>query len=290
MTLATLGEAMVLPVPDTFTLVTALSPPEAQRASKPAFVILPVRICRHAVAGNLVGGVVYSFQMEENYLTEFDLILRLVLSFFAGGVLGFQRASKHQTAGLKTHILICLGATLLMLLSIWIPQTFMGLKNGDPGRIAAQVVSGIGFLGAGAMIRLGNNIKGLTTAASLWFVAALGLAVGAGMFLAAAVALLISVFTLTVVDVIEQRVFPAERNKVLIVRYKSANDSTDRTIEILRVFRIRVISVDVDDSDTNSGLKMKILAGIPVKVNTSKLTAAIKASGNVDTIEVKENY
>ena len=68
--------------------------------------------------------------------------------FIAGAVIGFERSSRRQVAGLRTHILIALGATLLMLLSIWLPQTFLGDRSGDPGRIAAQVVSGIGFLGA----------------------------------------------------------------------------------------------------------------------------------------------
>jgi len=113
-------------------------------------------------------------------LTEYDMILRLVLGFLAGGLIGLERSSRRQVAGLRTHILIATGATLLMLLSIYIPQQFNPQGNNDPGRIAAQVVSGIGFLGAGAIIRLGNSIRGLTTAASLWFVAAVGLAVGAG--------------------------------------------------------------------------------------------------------------
>ena len=122
-------------------------------------------------------------------LTEFDMILRLCLSFIAGAIIGFERSSRRQAAGLRTHILIATGATLLMLLSIYLPQQFSSAhRAGDPGRIAAQVVSGIGFLGAGAIIRLGNNVRGLTTAASLWFVAAVGLAIGGGMFIITGIA------------------------------------------------------------------------------------------------------
>lgn len=223
-------------------------------------------------------------------LSEFDVAIRLGVSFLVGGIIGFQRASKHQTAGLKTHILICVGATLLMLLSIWLPQEFNSLKNGDPGRIAAQVVSGIGFLGAGAMIRLGNNIKGVTTAATLWFVAALGLGVGAGMFIGVAVALLIGVFTLVVVDIIEQRFFPAERHKIIILTYKSEMPDPEEPLEILKAFRVRVISVDVEENGKRTNLRLRILAAIPVKTNSSQLAAALKASGKIDKIELKENY
>ncbi|MDR3334173.1 MAG: MgtC/SapB family protein, partial [Treponema sp.] len=144
-----------------------------------------------------------------SHLTELDMIIRLGLGFLAGAIIGFERSSRHQVAGLRTHVLIATGATLLMLLSIWLPQEFSAMKNGDPGRIAAQVVSGIGFLGAGAMIRLGNNIKGLTTAASLWLIAAIGLAIGAGMFLAAAVAVGITLITLIILGVFERRLFPS---------------------------------------------------------------------------------
>ena len=87
-------------------------------------------------------------------LTEYAVVIRLCLGFLAGGIIGFERSSRRQIAGLRTHILICLGATVLMLLSIRLSKGFDETGNGDPGRIAALVVSGIGFLGAGAIIRL----------------------------------------------------------------------------------------------------------------------------------------
>ena len=98
-------------------------------------------------------------------------MLRLLVSFVAGMLIGVEREAHSQPAGMRTHILISLGSTLAMLLSIYIPQTFTGFQNGDPGRIAAQVVTGIGFLGAGAILRFGVNVKGLTTAASIWAMA-----------------------------------------------------------------------------------------------------------------------
>ena len=94
-----------------------------------------------------------------------------------------------------------------MLLSMWIPQQ---LNGGDPGRIAAQVVSGIGFLGAGAIIRLGNNIRGLTTAASLWLTAGIGMTIGAGMFIAAGTALVLALIALIVLNKVENKLFPED--------------------------------------------------------------------------------
>lgn len=147
----------------------------------------------------------YNYQMAVP-ITETDIVIRLCLAFAAGGVIGLERSSRRQVAGLRTHILIALGAACLMLLSIWLPQHFN--ENADPGRIAAQVVSGIGFLGAGAIIRLGNNIRGLTTAASLWLTAAIGMTVAAGMYAAALTAVLLALITLMALNRVEKKIFP----------------------------------------------------------------------------------
>ena len=108
-------------------------------------------------------------------------IFKLMLSLVIGSAIGLERRRKGQVAGMRTFSLICMGATLAMLISIYIPQEYMGLKNGDPGRIAAQVIFGIGFLGAGAIIQMKGSVKGLTTAAGIWMTAAIGLAIGSGM-------------------------------------------------------------------------------------------------------------
>jgi len=229
--------------------------------------------------------------MEGPYITELDIVIRLGLSFLAGAAVGVERSSRRQVAGLRTHILICVGATLLMLLSIWLPQEFMGMKNGDPGRIAAQVVSGIGFLGAGAIIRLGNNIRGLTTAASLWLIAAVGLALGAGMFLAAGMAEFISLITLFLLERLEKRFFPAERNKVLELSYKNSRPNTKEALDILNSFNIRTQSVDMDQViGKGKGSKLRLLVGLPENIDISKLTKALKTSGDVERIEMKEKY
>ncbi len=144
-------------------------------------------------------------------------LLRLLVSFVAGMLIGVEREAHSQPAGMRTHILISLGSTLAMLLSIYIPQTFTEFQNGDPGRIAAQVVTGIGFLGAGAILRFGVNVKGLTTAASIWAMAILGMAIGAGLFGISAVVTAIILVTLTIMDVFEKyffqdRVLKTDRN------------------------------------------------------------------------------
>lgn len=124
-----------------------------------------------------------------------EVLLRLGLACLFGLIVGAERQARHKVAGLRTHILVSLGSCLIMILSIQIADALPN-KNGDPGRMAAQVVSGIGFLGAGAILKEGVSVIGLTTAASLWLIAAIGLATGAGLFFSATIATAFGVITL----------------------------------------------------------------------------------------------
>ncbi len=118
-------------------------------------------------------------------LGAFDTIIRLILAFVLGSIIGLEREAKGRSAGLRTHILVCVGSSLIMLVSIYVYHIYKGQASIDPARIAAGVVTGIGFLGAGAIIRSAERSRGLTTAASVWVSAAIGLAVGCGYFMAA---------------------------------------------------------------------------------------------------------
>lgn len=114
-------------------------------------------------------------------IPDIEVFLRLLVAAFLGALIGLDRERQNQPAGLRTHIILVTGAALAMTLSINMSMQFKALApNGDPSRLAAQVLSGIGFLGAGAILRYGTSIKGLTTATSLWTMAVVGLAVGAG--------------------------------------------------------------------------------------------------------------
>ncbi|MGP1574841.1 MgtC/SapB family protein [Selenomonas sp.] len=121
-------------------------------------------------------------------VSEWEVFLRLTLSCVLGGVIGYERQSRRKSAGLRTNMLVCLGSCLVMLLSTAIYQGVEGRTNADPARLAAQVVSGIGFLGAGAIMKEGLTVTGLTTAACLWVVAGVGLATGGGYYTAALLA------------------------------------------------------------------------------------------------------
>lgn len=163
-------------------------------------------------------------------VTILGAAFKLLLSLLLGAIVGVERRRKGQIAGMRTFALISMGATLAMLVSIYIPQEYLGLKNGDPGRIAAQVVSGIGFLGAGAIIQMKGSVRGLTTAAGIWASAAIGLAVGAGMYAVSIICCFLILFILTGLDHYEHRMVHAGESK--IIRLKVEEIITD--IDIYR--------------------------------------------------------
>lgn len=120
-------------------------------------------------------------------IPDHEILIRLLEAAVLGGLVGLERERAGQPAGLRTHIILVIGAALAMVLSINLAMQFRpSVPNGDPARLAAQVISGIGFLGAGAILRYGTSIKGLTTATSLWTLAIVGMAVGAGYYLVGA--------------------------------------------------------------------------------------------------------
>jgi len=140
-------------------------------------------------------------------LTDSQIILRLTLTVILSGLVGFERQMQRRTAGLRTHILVSLGSCLIMLTSLYIFDIYNKYVPLDPARIAAGVITGIGFLGAGTIIREGSEIKGLTTAASLWVVAGIGLATGCGFLIGSIFTTLLALVVLLLLRYAESIVF-----------------------------------------------------------------------------------
>jgi putative Mg2+ transporter-C (MgtC) family protein len=145
---------------------------------------------------------------------DYEIIIKLLLATILGGLIGLERESLNRPAGFRTHILVCVGSTLTMLVSTFLYEMYSAVGV-DPGRIAAQVVSGIGFLGAGTIIREGATVKGLTTAASLWTVASIGLAIGSGYYYGAAWATVLVFLTLISLAKVEDYIAKKRRYRSL---------------------------------------------------------------------------
>ena len=139
-------------------------------------------------------------------LTEVQMVIRLLYAAVLGGIVGIEREVHEKAAGFRTHILVCIGSCVIMLTSMHIFDIYQGVASVDPGRIAAQVVSGIGFLGAGTIIRSRVSVVGLTTAASLWSIAGVGLAVGSGLFIMSTFATVLILSSLLVLSKVHAKV------------------------------------------------------------------------------------
>jgi len=155
---------------------------------------------------------------------EWELVGRLAFSALLGSVIGFERERLAWAAGLRTHMLVCVGSTLIMIVSAY---GFAGVEGAnialDPSRMAAQVVSGIGFLGAGAILARGEVVRGLTTAASVWSVAGIGLAVGGGLYVPAVAATVIILIILAGIKPLEKRfIGNRQRHEVTIRAQRDA--------------------------------------------------------------------
>ena len=214
-------------------------------------------------------------------------IFKLILSFIAGGLVGLNRERHKQPAGFRTHILICLGSTLLMVVSIYIPQTYFDLKNGDPGRIAAQVVTGIGFLGAGAIMRLGTNVRGLTTAASIWLISAVGLSIGAGLYIVSLVMVGFALFTLVILERAERRLMPQMNLKTIILEFNAANFPESQIKDILEKTNIHLndFNITVQNNSSNH-TEFKMIVKIPDTIRLSDLLEQFNSLDKIKTVKI----
>lgn len=172
--------------------------------------------------------------MSEHFV---QYVLRLVFALFIGGLIGIEREIKGKPAGMRTNILICMASCLLMILALEIFRG--GTWLGDPSRIASQVVVGIGFLGAGTIIRSRFSVAGLTSAATIWFVSAIGLVIGWGDFALATAACVLLMITLTVLGTVERWVEVKQRRHVLQFEYPTQHRRIDDAKIVLRKYGIR---------------------------------------------------
>lgn len=222
-------------------------------------------------------------------ITNNQIIIRLVLAALIGGMIGVEREFNNRPAGLRTHVLVTLGSTLFMMVSIDgyanLPE---GIK-GDPYRIAAQVVSGIGFLGAGTIIKTGTDIKGLTTAASLWVSAGIGLAVGTGYYVGAIVTVTIVMITLISSRLTETRIFKKGHSSLVI----KGQSRIGIDIEIgnylrennITVKKLELTQVDEDLDGQLDGFCVRLFVKYPRRKNYMVMIQELEMIEGIDEVK-----
>lgn len=194
-------------------------------------------------------------------ITTASALFRLVFSLVLGSVVGSERKRKGQIAGIRTFALISMGATLAMILSIYVPQEYMGLKNGDPGRIAAQVITGIGFLGAGAIIQMKGSVRGLTTAAGIWMAATIGMTVGVGLYTLSVAATVLMLFILLWLERIEHRVHVGAESRIIRIKVRGIIEDISAYRDALASLGVKLVNtyVEYDYSDDITRLNLVVL-------------------------------
>jgi putative Mg2+ transporter-C (MgtC) family protein len=218
------------------------------------------------------------------YISDLEIILRIFISLILSSIIGIERERHSKPAGLRTHILVCVGANLIMLVSLLMAQKYGEIS---PSRIAAQVVSGIGFLGAGTIIVSRGLVKGLTTAASLWAVAAIGLAVGAGFYKGAIITTLLIIFILYVFEFFEKKILKGREYKQIILKVDSLEEKIEKARNLLKDYKVTIRDVEI--KHLKEGGEIKLTAKIPenIKIIEEIVNELLKFKGVLE-VEIKK--
>jgi putative Mg2+ transporter-C (MgtC) family protein len=180
-------------------------------------------------------------------ITEQEIVIRLAIASLLGMIVGFERERQNQPAGLRTHTILAIGSCLAMTISINLAMQFTPLvPNGDPARLAAQVVSGIGFLGAGAILRYGTSVKGLTTATSLWTTAMVGLAIGAGHFFSGIATTAMLLVILVLLNVIEKKWIKGYETITVSVTAIDNPALAEELVALFKQLKKKVLSISLE--------------------------------------------
>ena len=234
------------------------------------------------------------------HIINLDYMLRILIAVIFGFCIGLERELTNKYAGLRTHILVCLGACVFTLISIYGFPTFAPGDNvlidqatgiRDTSRVAAQIVTGIGFIGAGTVLRNGPIVLGLTTAATLWIAASIGMACGAGMFEIAFAGTLLSILTLVSIRVFERKVLPnsTKRTKrvklVIVCQNQFANKIHEYIIEKYQdISELSKKQLKADENSTKITCVMDIISRKPIK----DLYKSFQTLDVIDSISIQE--
>ena len=234
------------------------------------------------------------------HIINLDYMLRILIAVIFGFCIGLERELTNKYAGLRTHILVCLGACVFTLISIYGFPTFAPGDNvlidqatgiRDTSRVAAQIVTGIGFIGAGTVLRNGPMVLGLTTAATLWIAASIGMACGAGMFEIAFAGTLLSILTLVSIRVFERKVLPnsTKRTKrvklVIVCQNQFANKIHEYIIEKYQdISELSKKQLKADENSTKITCVMDIISRKPIK----DLYKSFQTLDGIDSISIQE--
>lgn len=217
----------------------------------------------------------------------FDYGLRLFASLVCGFCLGLERKMRQHSVGIRTLTLLSISSCMLSILSYHMAST--GVIKGDPTRIAAAIVTGVGFLGAGAIVNQGLNIRGLTSAAITFTSAALGITCGAGLYMPAGTVLFIAIITLFVVSKIESHVFPADKRKMLQITVDNKHFDETLIKKTIKDCKITIHDYDIEYSPTDNTTKLIYTVHSPDSLNATYFINEVSKINGIIKITLKKN-
>lgn len=220
-------------------------------------------------------------------ISEIDIVIRLAVAVLLGMIVGYERERHNQPAGFRTHAMLAVGACLAMTVSINMAMQFYpDAPNGDPARLAAQVISGIGFLGAGAILRYGASVKGLTTATSLWTVAIVGLAVGAGHYFAATATVIAMLIVLSILNVLEKKYIRTYRVLEIVVSAQQNPSLVEDLQAIFKSMKKSVISLGVEEKPLSQELTVNVVVKTLENEPLVELRKAMEAITGISYLKI----
>lgn len=215
-----------------------------------------------------------------------EVIIRLVLAMVIGGLVGTQREFQRNAAGFRTHTLVALGSCVAMLTNEYLFRTYSNVSNMDIARMGSYVISGIGFLGAGSIVKDGLRIRGLTTAAGLWVVACLGLAAGAGFYLGAGIGAILMVLTLALLKTIEDKFMRKKDRIEIALQIRNAPCQLAVVMNSLGEIGLSVRDVKMSDSD-EKWLDVMIVTTLPGGISAQDIMERLENLKGTRVISVE---
>lgn len=220
-------------------------------------------------------------------VNDFEILVRLAMACLLGGLIGMERERNRRPAGLRTHVLVCISATLVMLCNIFIFEKYKNFTNVDPARLGAQVISGIGFLGAGTIIKEGVSIRGLTTAASLWAVACLGIAVGLGFYTGAILATSFILIILIIFSKLEFMYYGKSGKMFISVKIRNIDGNLELITSRLRELEMYFNNVSVEPVEDNL-VNIKIKAVSNKGISSEKLLQELYKIEGISYVQISD--
>ena len=218
-------------------------------------------------------------------LNEWIIVFRLVLSAILSGIVGFEREFHGRAAGFRTHILLCVGSALIMLTSIHIFDVYSARVAIDPARLAAGVVTGIGFMGAGTIMRYKASVRGLTTATSLWVVAGIGLAVGSGLYFGAIITTIIAVIALMFFSRLEHVMIRKNWYKTIVIETKDSLEQLKKIREALSEYGSEINDLEADRSKDGTHMILKFGLKLTTNLYNAQLIEEIARLEGVKSVK-----